>query len=651
MGKKNKYEKQQVFAQAKNEDLPGPANSVTYSPFQIKIFLAFVIALLAMALYVQTIGYEYTLDDPSAITENKLVKQGIGGIPELLTTDYWFGYTERSRGQLYRPLPLVSFAIEQQFFPQNPHVGHGVNVLLYVFTCVLLFLLMCRLLPGNNFLVPFVSVLLYTCHPIHTEVVSNIKSRDEILCFLFGIGAMFSALAYIRSGKISYLLASGFLLFLSIMSKETGIAFLLLIPLTAYVFREVKIKNMVALTISLAAFTGLYLLLRYQVVHEIEIMEIVPLDNTLVMATSPGENYGTVFHILFRYIGLLLVPVTLSYDYSFAQIHIVNMGDAKAIIGLVLYLAMAIFAISRIWKKNYYAYAILFFLLSLAPVSNLFLKIGSTMAERFLYIPSFGFCLALGLFFSYLSRQAGKSHSAFDFFRRHAFTIALTCVVSLFYAFKTVNRNPVWKNNENLFTSGLTTSENSARVHYNMGIINLYNLAPAASDSLLKKKYMSVAKSELEMALNIYPNYFDAAKPLSDIYLQEKNLQKSGEYADKFLLSSPDDKDIQYIKLSLLNIKAASLVNARKYSEAIKVLDSILVNYPADTTALKNMGKAYAFQSQFTKAMEYFERNIAQAPGIADNWRVAGMVYQFMGETDKAKQYLNRADSLLKNKK
>ena len=80
---------------------------------------------------------------------------------------------------------LAMFAIEWSISPNNTWLGHFINLITYIFCGIILFKLLQKLLPQLHHFVIVGSVLLFIAHPIHTEVVGNIKSRDELLCFLF----------------------------------------------------------------------------------------------------------------------------------------------------------------------------------------------------------------------------------------------------------------------------------------------------------------------------------------------------------------------------------------------------------------------------------------------------------------------------------
>lgn len=147
-------------------------------------FLGWILAIVTFILYTQTIGYGFVLDDAAVIEKNKFVQQGFGGIGDIFSTFYWQGYTTINDG-IYRPLSLFMFAVEWQILPNQPILHHTINVLLYSLSIALLFKLLKYYFSSYSIWVSFFITLLFAVHPIHTEVVTNIKSRDEILCFLF----------------------------------------------------------------------------------------------------------------------------------------------------------------------------------------------------------------------------------------------------------------------------------------------------------------------------------------------------------------------------------------------------------------------------------------------------------------------------------
>jgi hypothetical protein len=139
------------------------------------------LALAAFLLYAGTLRHGYVLDDYSLIKENTVTTQGIHALPRIFRTAYRDG---NFNDGVYRPLSKAMFAVEWELAPDKPALGHFINVLIYSLTGTLLFFTLTRYLPGN-LLVPFLTTALFLAHPIHTEVVANIKGRDELMCFFF----------------------------------------------------------------------------------------------------------------------------------------------------------------------------------------------------------------------------------------------------------------------------------------------------------------------------------------------------------------------------------------------------------------------------------------------------------------------------------
>src|SRR5260221_1908818 len=144
---------------AKGKSIASAGLSADSSLLKLKRQLAVALAIIAVALYINTINHGFNLDDTSAITENWVVKQGAKSIPTIFTTPYRYGYWV-SEDELYRPVPLAVFATTWQLFPKNPLPGHIINILLYALTAYFLFMLLARLMKSFSLALPFLAVLL-----------------------------------------------------------------------------------------------------------------------------------------------------------------------------------------------------------------------------------------------------------------------------------------------------------------------------------------------------------------------------------------------------------------------------------------------------------------------------------------------------------
>src|SRR3972149_9432274 len=170
--------------------------------FKPNTWFAVISAVIGFCLYVNTVKHDYVLDDVGAITGNEFVMEGISGIPKILSVGMW--HFDNVNLGYYRPLSMITFAIENQFFPKNPHVSHLGNVILYAMTGLFLCMLLMNLFRNFHPIFSFITTLLFIAHPIHTEVVANIKSRDEILAFLNLIIGVFLLLFAYKNQKTNF---------------------------------------------------------------------------------------------------------------------------------------------------------------------------------------------------------------------------------------------------------------------------------------------------------------------------------------------------------------------------------------------------------------------------------------------------------------
>ncbi|MFK7981868.1 MAG: glycosyltransferase family 39 protein, partial [Saprospiraceae bacterium] len=203
-------------------------------------WLIFIVAFL---LYGNTLTHEYTQDDAIVIYDNMFTTKGFSGIPGILKYDTFYGFFKVEgkdklvAGGRYRPLTLVMFAAEYALFGESPFIGHLGNVLLYGLLGIVLYLLLIKLfrargdLPSGE-LLALLTTLFFMAHPIHTEVVANIKGRDEIMTLLGSLAALLFSLKAYQEEKNWLNIIAGLIFFLGLMAKENAITFLAVVPLT-----------------------------------------------------------------------------------------------------------------------------------------------------------------------------------------------------------------------------------------------------------------------------------------------------------------------------------------------------------------------------------------------------------------------------------
>jgi tetratricopeptide (TPR) repeat protein len=564
---------------------------------KLKTSLGIIIAAFAFLIYAQTISFNYTLDDHPVTDQNKYTKMGFAGIPTLLKTDYWYGLESNHRGPVYRPASLVLFASIWQFFHDSPQVYHLFNVLFFACSCCVLFLTLC-LLFENKFgnaptLFPFVCSILYAAHPIHTEVVCNIKSMDEILCFLFGLLAITAFVKSSSKDSILYFILGGISFFISLLSKETGITFLLTIPLALLVFTGIKMKKLLIISIELLLILAIYLIIRHQVLLSVSMnTSTTYLFNSVVAAPDFVSREATVFYILLRYILLLIYPISLTCDYNYSMINIQSLSNLPVIAGILINVGLVIYALINLRKKSIVSFAILFYFITVAPVSNLFFNNGATMAERFMYMPSLGFSMLCTMLFIKLMRKETLEktyNNLYDLFSMNSRLFMIVFGIFFLYSVKTLSRTMDWEDNATLFSHDVEISDKSATAHIIWGKELLLTLAPKETNPGLQKAYISKSLIEFDKALKIMDT-----------------LKFAGLY----------------------NNKGCALAESGRLEEAINAFQKEIDWNPNYEDAYKNIGSAYANLKQYSKALEYFNKALILNPSDAE-------VIEYINESKK----------------
>jgi hypothetical protein len=575
-----------------------------------RLAAAGLIVAFSFILYANTIPLEYALDDKAVITLNSFTQQGVRGIPEIFTHD-WFAATIGEEagivpGGRYRPLSIATFALEYQFFGENPHVSHFVNVVLYALTGLLIFLLLTRL-DGSKWhsAVPFVTTLLFLSHPLHTEVVANIKARDEMLAFLGGLYALWLALRYLERRKVIYLLLSGVVFFLGLMSKENTVTFLAVVPCTIWFFTRHSMKRNLLCLLPLLAATAIFALIRVQVLGGVVTAVQPELMNDPFIHASTADRFATVFSTYGIYLKLLFFPHPLTYDYYPFHVPIVGWGSWRAIVGLIATLGLAIVAIAGLRRRSVISFGLIFSFATFAIVSNFFFSIGTMMSERFMYMSSLGFCLiAVYLLVEKLQLYLGKRKAA------AIGGVVLVAVLAGFTA-KTITRNPVWKDDFTLFTTDVKVSANSALGNYHAGK-QYYSRGKSSSDPAERNDYMQLGIEHLTRAVEIHPNYVNALFVLAEAHYEyDQDHSSSLRYLEKYAELVPGKEEV------LLRIGSLYAAHTDRTDKAVLYLERTLAVNPLNRTALYNLGAIHFNSGDYERALVRFEALAKYYPGDA----------------------------------
>lgn len=569
------------------------------------------VALLAFALYANTLGHGFVLDDGLVITDNPYVQAGIPGIPDILSHDSFHGTLGESAylsGGRYRPLSLVMFALEVSFFGKKPFAPHLINVLLYALTAVVLLRLLRRHVFPDHPLASLAATMLFIVHPLHTEVVANIKSRDELLSLLFILLAL-GFLLRNRAGApaADRWKAAGFYA-LALLSKENGIVLLGIAPLALFTFNGGDRKKALKSCWPLGAVALAYLGLRFGIIgsHIREVPGV--LDNPYV-AASAGQKCATVLSVLADYLRLLVWPTPLTYDYSFAQVPYRSFGAPGVWMGALMLLALLGSSVRSLIRRDAIGWSAAFFLATWSLVSGLFFNIGAPMAERFMYQASVPFVLVL----VEVARRL-LAHWEADTALRVGAAVTLLCCLPL--AVRTIGRNPDWRDRDDLLLHDVAISARSARANTYAGIACVRK-GQATKRKQEQRELALRALGYFATADSIVPDYLPTLLNRGVAYLQLDSVERAETAWDRVRSIEPSNTMLKNYEAWLYDHYFRKGLQAgadHDLPKAISSLEKALFYGPGHADAWYNLGGAYFTAGDTAQARSKWEHTLTIDP-------------------------------------
>jgi tetratricopeptide (TPR) repeat protein len=488
--------------------------------------------------------------------------------------------------------------------------------------------------------------LLYAAHPIHTEVVSSVKGRDELLAALFGFLAWKTLIDFNTDNIVNYkkLIIGSLFFLLSCLSKESGIVFLALIPMWNYMVLDKSIKNSLILTLPLLLSAIFYLGARHITsVNGIVVRDIPELTNILNATNNFGELTATKFAILFYYVKLLVMPLPLVWDYSFNQISVANWSDILPWVSVLIYLFLIAFSFYH-WKKNpIISFFVLFFLISILPTSNLLFTTGCTLGERFLFVPSLTFAVLLTYALAYFLNKSDVKNLSI----KSSNVVKIIAGITILFSGMTIARSSDWKNNLTLFESSVKASPNSARTHYSLAseYLSLYG---KTGDSKQRNEYIKKAIMHFERSLEILPANFQTlynsalcyslnsdtlkaisaykkAIQLNDVYTNAMNnlavLYEGNKQHDSafyyYLMAykiTPNEKSLKQNISNLFYNKGLQAASNNSKQLAIEEYRKSIVYVPENVMAINNIASLHAGNNQLDSCLYYLKMGYSIEP-------------------------------------
>lgn len=497
-----------------------------------------VVFLLSLAVYINTLDNGLVRDDRLVVLENKWITD-VRFIPEMLTSAVLdFGDNPGVSNQ-YRPAFHLYMMAGYALSGKASWGYHLVNMFFHAFSSILVFLIISQLLVNSgpvrgspeaparesgsvNILLSGFAALIFATHPINTEPVAWISAVSELS---FAFFYLFSFYLYIRCRKVGDIRYIGSLLFffISACSKETAATLPIILIAYELILVQRAVLPVVKRLVAFGAAGLLYMVLRFWALSG-----VIPLKAGHVADLSSFQLLLNVPPLIVKYIGKLILPVSLNFDYVFDPVY--SIAEPRAFISVIITVAIVII-IWRLWRPwPRLSFALLFIFIPLLPALYIPALGINTFTERYLYIPSVGFA-----FFVVLMVNKGV-----EFFGSKGYSLKVVPVaaVALFsiiiialYSYGTVKRGAVWKDAYTLWGDTVEKSPASRIARNNYAI------------ELIKRGILDEALFHLEEAVRIDPTSALTHNNLGAIYARKGMLPEAVSSFQRALELSPHDRD------------------------------------------------------------------------------------------------------------
>ncbi|HPM43350.1 MAG TPA: hypothetical protein PLV52_05930, partial [Candidatus Omnitrophota bacterium] len=373
-------------------------------------------------IYSNSLGGEFVYDDEYFIVRNVAIRN-LSNIPSFFINPASIAFSQLAE-DVYRPVAATSYAIDYFLWFYNTFGYHLENLILHGLNAVFLFSLV-NLLTGDIFTSFFASVF-FACHPVQTEAVSWISGRASVLFLFFYMWAIILYVRSLKDKRGDFRIWSVLIYTISLFTKEMAVTLpLVLVLYDIHFFGKETFRKKVIRYLPYVLVTVFYLFVRAFMLKRV--------SQCGWWGGTPYTNFLSALAVLPEYLRLLFYPATLC---AFYPSRIVNSIADPAALSSIALLLTVFASIPFVFKRSrIISFGILWFFITLLPVSNV-IPLKALIAERFLYLPSIGFCMILAAILALFHRSKTKYISAA--------AIILAGSIAISYSVRTMTRNEDW---------------------------------------------------------------------------------------------------------------------------------------------------------------------------------------------------------------
>lgn len=569
-----------------------------------------LVILFAFLVYVNTLLNGFVYDDHHQIEENPYA-QSFKHVGKIFSGTVWSFQGEEGKTNYYRPLMTFGFLLCNKAFQGLPYGFHLVNILLNCAVVWLVFLLCARLFADET--AGLLAALFFALHPIHTEVVSWIAAVTELELAVFYLAtfALFLRLNSVSVHKLRVQTGMWVCSVMALLSKEQAMTVLPLAALYEHFYRSDR--SITTWKVKFSRYGGLWI-----IGGSYLLFRMTALGGAAPVLKHPDVTWPQAFlsglALAGTYIAKLFWPHPLLAFYVFRS---VSLGDPRVLAGVaVLILGVLLFVLLWCYARMY-SFALLWIALTLVPVLNPRWMATNVFTERYLYLPSVGFCALVAGGVLWVMRKLAVKTSVV----RWAFVTA-GAALALLAATQIVARNRDWRDDFTLFTRTLAIEPHASNVRSDLGALEW------------NRNQREEAEREWREALVDDPNNPIALANLGLAMLEEKRYPEAKQYLDRAIELRPHYA-LPHIHLGGVYLAEGNTTAAgAEFRRAVEI-------YPLSTQACNALGKFYFDQGKLFEAEAQY-RASTESLSNPEAWNYLGDIYFRNGFSTKAEEAWRR---------
>jgi tetratricopeptide (TPR) repeat protein len=574
-----------------------------------------VLILVAVLPYLNSLLNGFVQDDNRQVVTNPYLRS-FSHLREIFATNVWSYVGAQGTTNYYRPLMTFGYLLCYQFLGPLAYGFHLANVVLNAGVVCLVFLVTERIFRDRT--VGFVAAVMFALHPIHSESVDWIAAVTDLQLTLFYLLTFWCFLRVAKpGGKRSGAAELGMVLSftLALLAKEPAAMLPFLATFYEHFLRDDRAQTSLGQKLSRYVTLWLldiaYLLFRTRIFGGLAPVLQLP-------QISRREAFYSSFALVARYVWKLLWPVNPCAFYAFHKC--VALSDPRVVVGfLVLGLSLVAFVYS--WRREHLvSFGLLWFFVNIAPVLNARWLGANVFTERYLYLPSLGFCwiAAWGVRLLWM-RLAGRPRTR-KFYAVGLAMVAILCLVRI------VTRNRIWHDDPTFYRSTLAAQPDAIALRINLGAV-YWNLGSPDQ-----------AEAEWREALRRAPNHWLILNNLGLACARKKRYDEAIEDFQRSIRLRPNYAD-SHMNLGRTYAETGDGEKAEVQLRAAVALAPLYVQ------ARNELAKFYFDTGRFAEAEQQF-RNSVSSGGTTQAWNSLGEIYSRWNRRQDAEHAFRQAVAL-----